>query len=666
MAEVPSRAAPDRARDRRQIAWAAAAVIFGGAPHMFSVVPWIPVLVLPIALWRIAAAARGWRLPSLWLRLPVTILGFLGVAVSYRSVSGVEAGSALLLVMAGMKLLETRNERDRVLVVLIGYFLLFAVFLREQALWSPAWLVSGTIGITAALTQTVRRERLLSLPAAAALSARLAVQALPLAAVLFLLFPRISGPFWAMPAANQSGVTGLADEISPGDITALGESDEVAFRVRFDGRVPALESLYWRGPVLERFDGRTWSAMPLPARYNAPPAYSHNGPEFGYQVVVEPQGRRWLLALETPVAWSGLHAALGPALQLLSAEPFWERLSYRARSVITGSGATTASEAALAMNLRLPEGKNPRTLELARELRSASSGDRAFIARALQLFRDEKFSYSLSPPPLGTQPVDDFLFATREGFCEHFASALAVLARAGGVPARVVAGYQGGELNPFGDYWIVRQADAHAWVEVWLDGAWQRVDPTAAVAPERIERGMENTLGGAVRVSDRFWRVSPFVSRLALSWDAVNAAWDRWILAYGPEMQEDLLLALGFEVPRTIELVALAAGASVICLVVMAIALRHRRASRRDAGARLYAKLCLRLAGIVRPRGPAEAPVHYAEAVAAARPDLAPAVRIMTELYLRLRYGGVADPGLEHRLAGMIRDFRPRPARGRP
>jgi hypothetical protein len=312
------------------------------------------------------------------------------------------------------------------------------------------------------------------------------------------------------------------------------------------------------------------------------------------------------------------------------------------------------------MNLRLPEGRNPRAFELGRRLRQTSADDRAFLASALQVFREAKFYYSLSPPPLGTNPVDDFLFSTREGFCEHFASALATLARAGGLPARVVVGYQGGELNPFADYWIVRQANAHAWVEVWLDGAWRRVDPTAAVAPERIERGIDQTLTSSAGVAERLWRVNPFVNRLVLSWDALGAAWDRWVLAYGPEMQEDLLLALGFTVPRTLQLAGLAGAAMTLCMIVMGIALRRRHVLRRDPGARLYTELCRRLARVVRPRGAAETAAHYADAVAAARPDLGPAVRVMTELYLRLRYAD-GHPRLERQLARMLSEFHPRP-----
>jgi transglutaminase-like putative cysteine protease len=659
---VTTGAAPlavDRVRDRRQVAWAAAAVVFGGAPHLFAVTPWIALLFLALAIWRIAAAARGWRLPPVWVRAPVTVLGFAGVVFTYHGVSGVESGSALLLVMAGMKLLETQNERDRVLVIFIAYFLLFAVFLREQAIWSLAWLATGAIGITAALAQTVRRETLLTPAHSARLAGRIVVQALPLAALLFVLFPRIPGPFWALPSPQQGGVSGLAEEISPGDITELSLSDEVAFRVRFDGAIPQAGDLYWRGPVLERFDGRSWSAIPATDSRASGVTPADQGPAFGYHVVLEPHGKRWLLALETPVSWSLPRAALSGNLQLLSAEPLWERVSYRARSLAGGLGTSAADHNSIEANLRLPPGRNPRTVELARRLRAGAADDRAFIATALRIFQNQGFVYSLSPPALGRQPVDDFLFGARAGFCEHYASALANLARAAGIPARIVVGYQGGERNPFGDYWIVRQANAHAWVEVWVEGAWRRVDPTAAVAPERIERGFDEALAGSERVSERLWRSNLVVNRIVLSWDAANAAWDRWVLAFGPEAQDDMLLALGFDVPKTIQLAALAGAATIGCLLVMAIALRSRDQRLRDPGARLYAELCSRLAAVVRPRGRSETATHYAAAVAAARPDLGPEVRQITEIYLRLRYGGGTDPTLLQELTTSVRQFQP-------
>jgi transglutaminase-like putative cysteine protease len=376
--------------------------------------------------------------------------------------------------------------------------------------------------------------------------------------------------------------------------------------------------------------------------------------------VLEPQGHRWLLALETPREWSLSRAALTSKAQLLSTEPVTERLSYRAHSIASGALAAPADKQSLAANLALPPGRNPRALELAAGLRSRTADERAFVAALLRMFREESFSYSLTPPPLGKDPVDDFLFRSRSGFCEHYASALAVLARAGGLPARVVAGYQGAERNPLGDYWIVRQANAHAWVEVWLDGAWRRVDPTAAVAPERIEQGIDEALGVAARGTGRLWRDSVFASRVVLSWDAVNAAWDRWVLGFGPDTQDSLLRSLGFAVPRAIQLAALAAVASIACLVAMAWALRHRDRRGADPIAVLYTKLCRRLAAVVRPRGRTETAEHYAATVAAARPDLGAEVRQLTAMYLELRYGARPDPALRRQLAARIRRFRPR------
>jgi transglutaminase-like putative cysteine protease len=635
-------------------------VCCGGLPHLFTVVPWVPLVVLGMAWWRIAAAMRDWKLPSLWVRVPVTVLGFLGVAGSYRSVSGVEAGSALLLVMAGLKLLETRDERDRILVVLIAYFLLFTVFLREQAIWSVAWLVAGLLGVTMALTQTVRRERLLSLGEAARLSGRLLLQGLPVAAVLFLLFPRIPGPFWSLPNARLSGVSGLSDEIRPGDIAELGLSDAVAFRVRFEQRVPRPEDLYWRGPVLERFDGRGWTLSPGERRAPGSSEPVAGGGAIGYQIVLEPHGQRWLLALDSPVSWSAPRARLSAGGHLLAAEPVYERLSYQARSVPTPRRAAAADPDRLRDNLRLPADRNPQALALAEILRREARSDRDFLRLALDLFARQSFSYTLSPPPLGEQPVDEFLFSTRAGFCEHYASALAVLARAAGIPARVVVGYQGSEPNPFSDYWIVRQANAHAWTEVWLDDGWERIDPTSVVAPARLERGFEELAAGSSQVGSRLWRSNAWVNRLVLSWDAVNAAWDRWVLAYGPDAQDDLQLVLGFDVPRPAQLALLAGGGTVVCLLVLALWLRRGDRPRPDPLAQLYAEFCRHMAGAWRARAPAESPLRYAESVAAARPDLAGEVRRITELYLRLRYGAPAPssaPAAE--LARRVRGFRP-------
>jgi transglutaminase-like putative cysteine protease len=638
-----------------QLAWVAIAVLAGGAPHLLRVAPWISALLFATFSWRILAAVRNKRLPSLWLRVPLTFFAFAGVVASYRSVSGVEAGSALLLVMAAMKALETRSTRDRILLTLIGYFLLFAAFLREQALWSPLWLAAGTIAVTAALTQTARCGHLVAPLASLRLATRLLLQAAPLALILFVLFPRIPGPFWSLPKPGAA-TSGLSDEMEPGDITAISLSDEVAFRVRFSGEPPQASALYWRGPVLDRFDGRRWRAGTRPTRASATTGAS--GPVIDYEIVLEPHGQHWLLALETPAQWSMPRAWLTGQQQLIAADPTTERMSYRARSAIGATRADSLDVGSGSRAVQLPAGRNPRTLAFASRLREQADSDRDYLEQVLQHFRTEAFWYTPSPPALGAESVDEFLFETRQGFCEHYASAFATLARAAGIPARVVLGYQGAERNPLSDYWIVRQANAHAWTEVWLDSRWQRIDPTAVVAPERIDLGIERALAGTARFEDRLWRSSPALHRLALSWDAVNAAWDRWVLAFGPETQLELLLALGFEVPRPVQLAALAGSATALCLWLLAFALRPR-APAGDPAAVLYAELSRRLAAVVRPRAAAESPSRYASSIASARPDLADAVCAITGLYLRLRYEAPGDAQLRRQLAVMISRFRP-------
>lgn len=527
-------------------------------------------------------------------------------------------------------------------------------------------MVAGTLGISTALVQATREESLLPAADALRLARRLLLQGLPLAALLFILFPRIPGPFWSLPDNGTSGMSGLAEEVRPGDISALGLSDAIAFRVRFDDGAPPAGALYWRGPVLERFDGRGWSMRQPPIR-GAPPAAQADGRQVGYELVLEPQGRRWLLALDTPLQWSVPRAGLGPGMELLSAEPVRERLSYRARSAIGGSVRGAIDAGVRAANLRLPAGRNPRTLALAARLRAEAADDRDYLQQLLRMFHEQPFRYSLNPPLLGSQPVDEFLFDTRSGFCEHYASALAVLARAAGIPARVVAGYQGGEHNPIGDYWIVRQAHAHAWVEAWLDGAWRRIDPTAAVAPERIEDGIDMLVARAPLGMRRLWRSNRVVGGMVLSWDAVNAAWDRWVLAFGPESQQRLLQGLGFRAPGLLQLALLAGAAASLWLLFLAWSSIRRRRRMEDPLHRLYAGFCRRLSRATgRERRPGETPTAYADAVAGLRPELAAEVRALTGTYLRLRYGGTGGARDAAAFRRRLRRFRPARAPASP
>lgn len=625
-----------------QLLWLILAVLVAGTPHFFYMHPWVPLVVICCSAWRAAAAMNRWKLPGIWLKGPLTLLGFAGVLASYRQVSGLEAGSALLLVMVALKLLETRGERDRAVMVFICYFLLFAIFLREQAIWSAVYLAAGVIVTTAALYQTSRSGQVVAARTALALSLRIVAQAVPLMLILFVLFPRIPGPFWALPTGSGSGTSGLANKMAPGDITALALSDEIAFRVRFDAAVPPQEDLYWRGPVMTRFNGRTWMLPDLVANIEVPATTEIPQGGFEYEVTLEPHGQQWLLALDTPVEWDAPRAVLSSASQLMRQVRVDQRMAYRARSIpgqVAGSAASTFD---LRMTTLLPKDRNPRTLELARQLRTESGNDRDYLHAILQRFSTEEYFYTLTPPALGRESVDEFLFETRQGFCGHYASAFAVLARAAGIPARIVTGYQGAERNPFADYWIVRQSDAHAWVEVWLDGHWTRFDPTAAVAPDRIELGFDDSIGRSATNEGFRLRNNQVFARLTLSWDAMNAGWNRWVLSFGPQAQANLLKAVGFEQPSRQHLLIAMTLTSGVFLVVIAFWQRRRMRARPDLLRRTYQRLCKRTGKLVRNRRPSEGPREYARALATSRPDIERELQQLFGMYLQLRYEGAS------------------------
>jgi transglutaminase-like putative cysteine protease len=640
-----------------QLSWLVAAILLTGAPHLLHVHPWVPIVVISILFWRVIAALKRWSLPGTLVRVSLTLFGFLGVLFSYRQVSGLSAGSALLLIMAAMKLLETRGHRDRAIVIFICYFLLFATFLREQAIWSAAYLVIVVLVTTSALFQTARIGPVVPAPFAMAQTTRLVLQSLPVALLLFLLFPRIPGPFWSLPHTGDQAVAGLSGELNPGDISELALSDKVAFRVRFDSAPPGTFALYWRGPVMDDFDGRKWTQWQarqsgtagLPKRTGAP---------IDYEVTLEPHGQRWLLALETPLAWDARGARLSANGQLLHDKPIDRRMSYRSTSILGASREQNDNPIVLDRNRALPANGNPRSIAFGRQLRATVVSDAEYLEKLLQYFSTEPFYYTLRPPSLGDNPIDEFLFATRRGFCGHFASAFTVLARAGGIPARVVTGYQGAEQNPLGNYWIVRQSDAHAWTEVWIDGRWLRFDPTAMVAPDRIEYGfdeaMERRDGSSGRLAN-----SELFERIAMSWDALNTGWNRWVLSFGPETQSTIMSLIGIRHPSIENLVITMAVSVTALLILIGLIQRYRAQPRPDGLLATYNRLCQRTGKVVRDRRPAEGPHEYLAAMCAQRPDLATELRRLFGMYVQLRYDGIVNEQLRRKFFAAVRVFRP-------
>jgi transglutaminase-like putative cysteine protease len=623
----------------QRLVWVLGCVALAMFPHISHLPAWVILLTLSSAILRLLIETRHRPLPPKWLRTAVAFAALIGVALTYRTLNGVQAGSALLIVMAGMKLLETRSVRDLTVIVFLCYFALYAAFLYNQEMLYLPYLLVAAWWLTATLMRIHQTSLGMRIGEAGRITAKMLLQALPLAALLFLFFPRLPGQFWALPARNEAR-SGIDDEMSPGDVSDLSLSDEVAFRVRFDGPLPPPQERYWRGPVLHEFDGRTWRRERTVFKEQT---VETEGPAYRYRLALEPHQRSWVFALDMPTAWPARRVSRSADFQLttrasdpvsvLTQFDLVSRPSYR----VTGPLPRYMQQ----RDLSLPEARNPRAKALAREMRVLAGSDQAFIDAVLKKFRDEEYYYTLEPPRLATDSVDDFLFNTRRGFCEHFASAFTAMMRAAGIPARVVVGYQGGDFNPIGGHLVVRQSNAHAWSEVWLEGrGWVRTDPTAAVAPERIEGGLDAALSESEPVPGRLLRRSAFLSRLAYAWDAANTFWDDQVVAFGELQQRWLLEKLSFE---NADWKALG-FALVLSLIgffgAMSAYLAWRfRPRRRDPVAQVYHQLCRKLARRNLPRLEHEGPNDYAARISAALPHLAAQIAEIRQLYVSLRYG---------------------------
>lgn len=641
-------------------------------PHLGHLRPWVPAFFVGAVAWRLAAEHRGWALPPRWLRLSVAIAATLGVVAGYRTLNGLDAGTALLTVMAALKLSETRAPRDHAVLVFIGYFLGLAALLYQQSFGRLAYVLAASWALTAALARVHRPVEANTAVRPFRLAGRVLLLGLPLAIVLFVFVPRIEGRFWAIPTGETQGRTGIDEEMSPGDLQSLGLSDEPAFRAWFDAPLPPAEQRYWRVLVLEDFDGRTWRRVRLPEP--GVPETVPTGPAVEYRIALEPTRRAWLPALDYVDRWPEEIATRGRALQLvhfdrnlLEVRPVTQRLEYSLRSHPQARlSPSRLYRTVRSRNLALPADRHPRTRALAAQLRAASTDDADYVERVLARFTALDYEYTLEPPPLGDDPVDGFLFDTRQGFCEHYASAFAVLMRAAGVPTRVVTGFQGGEANAYGGYLLVRQSSAHAWNEVWLEGSgWTRVDPTAAVAPERVRSGRLDAATVRGNVPGSLYDDVPWLREARELWDAARTSWSQNVVGFTGRTQRRLLERLGLPDGWQGLAIALAAGFGLAALALagwLAWEFRPRRGDPVDAA---WARVCARLAAAGHPRAPHEGPVDYTRRVARALPVLAPALRDLAEAYIGARYLAAPGAAERRRFIALARAFAPRAAAAR-
>ncbi len=620
-------------------------------PHTPHLHPWIWFCFGALTCWRAMAALRHWSMPARWLRLLLALLVFVGVYVTYGRINGQQGGIALLVALLAIKLTETDTLRDHIVAALLAYFVLISQFLFSQELIMVLWLAAGAWLVTATLLSLSHPQSALPYKVSIRHSAMLLLQAAPLMLVFFILFPRIPGPLWGLPSDSGAARSGLTDSMSPGDIGHLVTTDEIAFRVTYAGNAPPPDRSYWRGPVFESFDGRTWRQSADYVTGNvaglSSRALEPMGTGVEYEVTLEPNRQKWLFTLDMPVQVPA-DARISRAGFVLAKKEVTERRLYAASSVLNYRLQSALPESERQRNLQLPAQRNPRTRNQAQAWRSQGLTDQQIVNKALQRFRQEPFTYTLQPPTLGIDSIDEFLFDTQRGFCEHFASSFAYQMRAAGIPARIVTGYQGGEFNELGGYYILRQSDAHAWTEVWLQGqGWLRIDPTAAVAPDRIELGLSAALplgesmatALARRTQEGLWR------SLRLRWDWVNNSWYRWVLAYGPELQEEILGRFGIRGWGNMILALTIMGSAFLGALGLVLIWRLQRSRVNDPVQNLWLLFCRKMQRQGLARAPHEGPLDYAERLSAHLPAKARTIRRIARLYIRLRYGhATTDP----------------------
>lgn len=636
-------------------------VVLCTLPHLLHVS--VPVAILCIAMWGYHLASLYYSLPRPGLKVR-TLAGPLLFIVAFASNEGltVESFISLLALMIALKLFELRSGRDGVVAVILSYFIIVSGMFFNNSIGATLYIIFTIFYNTAVLIHI--QFAAIGLSRCLRLTLLLTLRALPFMLLLFFFFPRIQIGLWKRPPMI-SVTSGFSEEISLGSVARLAQSDKVAFRVNFQENTQLpMEQLYWRGIVLWQLDGNTWKRG---VRTNQMPKFfAREGQKIKYNVTLEPHNENWLFALDLPVAVAAPMTWMRADYSLYRWRKVNNRLSY---TVTSNSGAQPRLHKNLLQNaLQLPLDDNRRARSLAHAWKTESQTKEEIVNRALDYFQTNAFMYTIEPGARydnnSLNQVDNFLFSERKGFCEHFAASFAYLMRAAGVPARLVGGYLGGQKNPYGDYWIIRQSDAHVWVEVLLDGEiWQRVDPTSVVAPERIYPSDDGLLD---EVTSLPWlslfginQAPQWLQKSIYAWDLLNLRWNQWIMEYSYDSQIRLLSKLGIDIRLNkgvaqIVLIIVVLLASTFFLTL--VFFRPQDHIDNEA-AKYWLFFCKKLekAGIVRTNF--QGPLSYLATVEQQRPDLYKNAKRIVALYIDLRYRNNEDPAIMHSFRNAVKKF---------
>lgn len=647
-----SRGIADNALNSRSLNFLLGSIALITLPHAGHIPPPIFGFFAILLIWRLAGVWYRHWLPNRWLLFLLTILGIVLLIAQHRGVFGRDAGTALFVVALGLKLMEIHSKRDVFLIVYLAFIVAASQFLYEQSILMAGYILL----VCAVLLATLITQNATHVQTQAALktSATIMLQALPMAMVIFVLFPRLEAPRWMWLADDNKALSGLSDVLEPGSISDLSLSDELVFRVRFDGNVPPPVLRYWRGPVYANTDGVHWTKD---SNHNQPTQpVDFSGDAFHYTLLMEPQKQNWVFGMDMPESFdTSLHR--NDTFQLLSNKRPADRAEYK---IVSRPAYNTGpiSPTDYRRNLQLPAAATDKQQALVNKLRGFDGRPEQFIQNLLNYFREEKFYYTLSPPLMPDNPIDTFLFETRSGFCSHYATAFVYLLRIAKIPARVVGGYQGGEFNKVGGFLEVRQADAHAWAEVWLENkGWVRFDPTAAIAPERVERGVNVDLqvaSGAVNFGPLINESAAlnWLKRSRQLWQSIDYNWQRWVINYNGANQMQFLQALGID-----GIAALAkwlVGSLIIVTLPLAWWLLKQPKKPADKTLLIYRRFCNKLAKTGAAIRPGEGAKDFAERAKKQCPEMAAQIDQITALFIRLRYQSDARDGDLQRLKTLV------------
>jgi len=652
---------------RRGMLWVIATLTISMIPQLMSMPGHlVPITLLPI-VWRLLAEFRKWRPLPMLLRVLATGIAVASLVLTYGGLMGRRAAVSMLVLMLSLKLLETFSIRDARMVASLSLFLCATQFLFSQGIPMIAYIIVCLLSSLTALMYLHRREAFENIRKAPetgrnvfselGFGFRMMLLALPVGLAFFLLFPRWGSPLWGVPEDALDARSGLSDSMTPGSIQGLFMDDSPAFRAVFEGGMPSQADLYWRGPVFWDFDGSSWEVSYLSRNLPAESKPEPRKAPFRYEVQMEPTEQRWLFALDYP-ALTPDSATMTMDYQLIANKPIIQLHTYFMASNPRFMDSPNLKQTLLRAALELPAGFNPRTADMMRSWRAEAKSDSEIVRRALTYFNQQQFRYTLNPPLLSKHTVDEFLFDTQAGFCEHYASTFTVMMRMAGIPARVVTGYQGGWYSDLGAYVLVRQSDAHAWSEVWIRGSgWTRIDPTAAVAPERVEKGSVNSLAQRRHMLDFAWLRST-----RNTFDLLQRGWNTWVIAFDSAKQSRMFSDLGWGFWDSTKLVI--ALIVVILVVTMAVVLlmpwllKYRSFRKQDPILRLWHKFNkkLRKAGFI--AAPSTGPRELARMANSQLKYTDDGIDRIAELYILCRYSAITCSQAE--LAKLIAGFRPR------